>query len=55
MRVITFKMDERLLEELDRFCNALGMSRSEAIRLAITQLLRSGIKIRPRVRAVELS
>ena len=39
MRVITFKIDEDLLEELDSYAKLKGISRSEAIRRAIVQLL----------------
>ncbi len=42
MRVVTFKIDERLLEELDRYALSLGMTRSDAIRKAIVDMLRGG-------------
>ena len=41
MRVVTFKMDESLLEELDRYAIRYGLTRSDAIRRAIIELLRS--------------
>ena len=41
MRVVTFKMDERLLEELDKYAMRNGMTRSDAIRKAILELLRN--------------
>jgi len=56
-RVVTFKIEERELEELDRFCARNGLTRSDAIRLAIKKLLNEGaeIKLRPiRVRKVVL-
>ena len=40
MRVITLKVDEKLLEELDRYAMRNGMTRSEAIRKAIKEFLR---------------
>ncbi|PMQ00714.1 MAG: CopG family transcriptional regulator [Dictyoglomus sp. NZ13-RE01] len=57
MRVITFKVDENTLEELDRFCANSGLSRSSAIRIAIKKLISEGVEIKPkpkRVRKVEL-
>jgi len=39
MRVVSFKIQEKLLEELDKFCIKKGMCRSDAIRLAIKMLL----------------
>ncbi len=41
MRVVTFKVDEKLLEELDKYAMRNGMTRSDAIRKAILELLRS--------------
>ena len=41
MRVITFKIDEKLLEELDRYAMRNGMTRSDAIRKAIIELLKN--------------
>lgn len=35
MRVVTFKVDEKLLERLDSFAKLEGVSRSEVIREAI--------------------
>ena len=35
MRIITFKLPEDLLEELDRYASAHGRSRSDVIREAI--------------------
>ncbi len=39
MRVVTFKMDEDLLERLDTYARLKGITRSEAIRRAIEKLL----------------
>ena len=47
MRVVTFKVDERLLDELDRYAARKRITRSEAIRRAINELLRR--EFRPRV------
>ncbi len=42
MRVVTFKIDERLLEELDKYALSHGITRSDAIRRAIIDMLRGG-------------
>lgn len=39
MKVITFKVDEELLEKLDKFCSMYKINRSAAIRYAINKLL----------------
>lgn len=39
LRVITFKVNEKLLEKLDIYANEMGISRSELIRMAIEHLL----------------
>jgi len=39
MRIVTFKLDEEVLEKLDRYARRTGKSRSEVIRLAIERLL----------------
>lgn len=39
MRVVTFKIDEDLLERLDLYARLKGITRSEAIRRAIELLL----------------
>jgi len=44
MRVVTFKIEEDLLELLDRYAIKYGLNRSEAIRRAITQLVREELK-----------
>ncbi|MCS7108578.1 MAG: ribbon-helix-helix domain-containing protein [Sulfolobales archaeon] len=41
MRVVTFKIDEILLEEVDKVAKMFGMSRSEIIRDALSSYLRS--------------
>jgi len=49
MRVVTFKIDESLLERLDVACVRKGISRSDAIRAAIIEWLkREGQNVRPR-------
>ena len=40
LRVVTFKIDDDLLERLDRYARSKRISRSEAIRLAILKLLK---------------
>jgi len=37
--VVTFKLPYRMLEELDRYAVAEGLSRSEVIRRALTEYL----------------
>ena len=39
LRVITFKIDEELLEELDQYCREVRVHRSEIIRRAIRYYL----------------
>jgi len=39
MRVVTFKLEEDVLEKLDRYATRIGRSRSEVIRLALERLL----------------
>ncbi|MDW7969109.1 MAG: ribbon-helix-helix domain-containing protein [Sulfolobales archaeon] len=41
VRVVTFKIDEILLEEVDKVAKMFGMSRSEIIRDALSSYLRS--------------
>ncbi|MEM0372948.1 MAG: ribbon-helix-helix protein, CopG family [Sulfolobaceae archaeon] len=41
MRVVTFKLEEDLLELLDRYAIRYGLNRSEAIRKAIETLVKS--------------
>ncbi len=40
MRVITFKIEEELLELLDRYAIKHNLNRSEAIRRAIDQMIK---------------
>jgi metal-responsive CopG/Arc/MetJ family transcriptional regulator len=40
MRVVTFKVEEDLLELLDRYAIRYGLNRSEAIRKAIEKMVR---------------
>lgn len=40
-RIVTFKIEEDMLEILDRYAKSRDMSRSEVIREAIIQLLKS--------------
>jgi metal-responsive CopG/Arc/MetJ family transcriptional regulator len=44
MRVVTFKMEEDLLELLDRYAIRYGLNRSEAIRKAIEALVREELE-----------
>ena len=44
MRVVTFKLDERVLEQLDILAMRRGVPRSELIREAIIKLLRNEFK-----------
>ncbi len=39
MKVVTFKIDDEVLEELDAVASKLGISRSEVIRCAISEYL----------------
>ncbi|MEM1982992.1 MAG: ribbon-helix-helix domain-containing protein [Sulfolobales archaeon] len=41
LRIVTFKIDEVLLEEVDRVAKTFGISRSEIIRDALSSYLRS--------------
>ncbi|QIW23401.1 ribbon-helix-helix protein, CopG family [Sulfolobus sp. S-194] len=43
MRVVTFKVEEDLLELLDRYAIKYGLNRSEAIRKAIESLVKTEI------------
>ncbi len=40
LRVISFKIDDLLLEEMDYYANMLGVNRSEFIRIAIEKLIK---------------
>ncbi len=50
LRIVTFKIPERMLEELDRYALIHGMSRSDVIRLAIQKLMREAAAQIPRYR-----
>lgn len=53
MRVITFKIDEELLRELNRYVNLAGRSRSEVIRAALRKYLAEKRSV-PKKRRVEV-
>ncbi len=56
MRAVTFKLSERLLEELDLQASKEGRTRSEILRDAVTAYLRSGRRTRKfRVKRIILS
>ena len=42
MKVVSFKIEEYLLERLDRFCMRVGMRRSEVLRLLIRKVIAEG-------------
>ncbi len=44
MRVVTFKVEEHLLELLDRYAIKHNLNRSEAIRRAIEKLVKEDLK-----------
>ena len=39
LRTVSFKLPSYLLIELDKICSSLGISRSEAIRRALTEFI----------------
>jgi len=43
-KVVSVKLPQRLLEALDEYCERVGLTRSEAIRLAIIQLVRAQVR-----------
>ena len=52
MRVVTFKIDEDLLERLDLYARLKGITRSEAIRKAIEEMLEREepeLSVRPKI------
>jgi len=53
MRVITFKIDEELLKELNTYVNLSGRSRSEVIRAALRKYLAEK-RSAPKKRGVEV-
>ena len=54
MRVVTFKIDEELLEKLDRYALSLGMTRSDVIRKAIAMIVEGKEPRKIRIRKVVL-
>ena len=58
MRVVTFKLKDEELEELDRFALRHGLTRSDVIRKAIKEYIRGSGSVpvlRPRIRKVVLT
>jgi len=49
MRVVTIKMPEKLLEELDLYCKEKGRHRSEVIRDAVEYYLYQRHKYKPKL------
>ncbi len=41
LRIVTFKLEEELLEEVDRYAQSKKLTRSDVIRLALLNLLSS--------------
>ena len=55
MRVVTFKVDEELLERLDGFARLKGVTRSEVIRKAIELYLKlEEYKVKPEPKVIRL-
>ena len=55
MRVVTFKINEELLDKLDDFAKRKGLHRSEVIRKAIVLYLKlEDWKVKPRPKYVRL-
>lgn len=50
MRIVTFKIEEDLLEELDRYASMTGESRSEVIRKALRYLIARELGKKERVK-----
>lgn len=55
LRVITFKIDDDLLEKLDDFSRMKGIPRSEVIRKAIEHYLKVMYSSRPEPRRIKLN
>ncbi len=60
MKIITFKITDDLLEQLDRYCRWVGIPRSEVIRQALQRMLApyvsgKGKAVKVRVRKVILT
>ena len=41
LRIVTFKLEEELLEEVDKYAQSKKLTRSDVIRLALLNLLSS--------------
>ena len=41
LRIVTFKLEEELLEEIDKYAQSKKLTRSDVIRLALLNLLSS--------------
>ena len=55
MRVVTFKIEEDLLERLDSFARLKGLTRSEVIRQAIEKYLKyNDQKVKPEPKRIRL-
>jgi len=55
VKVVTFKVDEELLERLDEYARLKGVTRSEVIRKAIELYLRvEGKRLAPQPRIVRI-
>ncbi len=55
LRVITFKADERLIEQLDLLAKEMGISRSEVIRLAIENLIEARMREKNEIETVPVT
>ncbi len=55
LRVITFKADERLIEQLDLLAKEMGISRSEVIRLAIENLIEARMRKKSEIETVPVT
>jgi len=40
MRVITFKAEEKFIEEMDKFCKEFKINRSDLIRISVKRFIR---------------
>lgn len=46
MRIVTFKMDSKLLKKIDQAANKIGISRSSFIKSALSSVMDNGLNIR---------